>query len=203
MTALRAVMLRFQVVLPVHAAAPRRIFITGQGGSGKSTLARQLAARCSLPCYLFDDIAYAPETHRRRSDELRFAAVREVAAQPAWVVDCWYMGWTEALLQRADLIIWLDLPWRVTAWRILRRHVLADLSGHNPHPGLRRLFTFLLQQRQGYLEPAVPSADLLRRDANNVATTARILAGYSPKMLRCRRPAEVAALVRALRTPAV
>jgi len=117
------------------------------------------------------------------------------------VVDCWYLGWTEALLRQADLILWLDLPWRVTAWRILRRHVLADLSGHNPHPGLRRLFTFLLQQRQCYLEPAVPPADLLHRDANNVATTARILAAYHAKVLRCRRPADVAALVRTIATP--
>ena len=81
--------------------------------------------------------------------------------------------------------------------------MLADLSGDNPHPGLRRLFRFLLQQqRQGYLEPAVPPADLLQRDASNVATTARILANYHAKVLRCRRPSDGAALVRALATPA-
>ena len=192
------------VPAPIYvSAAPRRIFITGQGGSGKSTLARQLASGLGIPCYLFDAIAYDSTTHRRRSDDLRLAGVREIAAQPAWVIDCWYMGWTEELLQQADLIVWLDLPWRVTAWRILRRHVLADLSGHNPHPGLRRLFTFLLQQRQGYLEPAVPPADLLGRDANNVATTARILAGYRAKVVRCRRPADVAAALRTVsRLPA-
>ena len=179
----------------------RRIFITGPGGSGKSTLARQIAGQRGVPCYLFDDIAYDPVTHRRRPDESRLTAVRAIAAQPAWVVDCWYMGWTDDLLHRADLIIWLDLPWRVTAWRILRRHVLADLCGHNPHPGLRKLFRFLWSERRGYLEPPSSQSDLLRRDANNRATTARVLSGHRAKLAHCRRVADVAALHRLLTTP--
>lgn len=178
-------------------AGARRIFITGQGGSGKSTLARQLAARLQAPVYLFDDIAYDLTTHRRRSDELRIAAVHAIAAQPAWVVDCWYMGWTDDLLRQADLIIWLDLPWWVAAWRILRRHVLADLSGHNPHPGLRRLFAFFRSERQRYVAPVSSTVDLLHRDgANNRATTARILAVYHAKLAHCRRAADLAAVLR-------
>ena len=58
-------------------------------------------------------------------------------------------------------------------------------------------------QRQGYLEPAVLPADLLHRDANAVATTARLLAAYPTKVIRCRRLADVAAAIRALsRLPA-
>lgn len=187
--------------LPARLIDARRIFITGRGGSGKSTLARRLAAQRGIPCYLFDAIAWDPVTHRRRSNESRLATVREIVAHPAWVIDCWYMGWTGALLHEADLIIWLDLPWRVAAWRILRRHVLADLSGHNPHPGLRQLFRFLLAEHQGYRAPPSSEADLLRRDgANNRATTARILAEHRAKVAHCFRAAEVSALIRALRS---
>jgi adenylate kinase family enzyme len=132
---------------------------------------------------------------------VRREAVQDIAAQTAWVVDCWYMAWTDDLLRQADLIIWLDLPWRVTGWRLLRRHVLADLAGNNAHPGLRKLFRFLWSERRGCLDPPSSQADLLRRDANNRPATARVLAGHGAKVAHCRRSADVAAVRRLLTAP--
>jgi adenylate kinase family enzyme len=174
----------------------RRIFVTGQGGSGKTTLARQLAARLDLPTFSFDDVAYDPRTHRRRADDLRRADAARIAALPAWVVDCWYMGWTTPLLDRADLIVWLDLPWRIAALRIVLRHLKAELRRNNPHPGWRNLWHFLRSERARYVAPPSSAKDVARDDgANNRAATARLLAPYGAKVVRCRRPADVAALL--------
>lgn len=180
--------------------APRRIFVTGQGGSGKSTLTRQLAGQLHLPPFHFDDIAYDPRTHRRRAEDVRRAEVARIAALPGWVVDCWYCGWTAPLLDHADLIVWLDLPWRIAARRIILRHVKAELLRNNPHPGWRNLWRFLRAERARYVAPPSGVEALARDDgANNRATTARLFAPYRAKLAHCRRPAEVDALLARLR----
>ena len=33
------------------------------------------------------------------------------------------------LLEAADIIVFLDLPWRVAYWRIITRHLRASLAG--------------------------------------------------------------------------
>jgi len=157
---------------------------------------RTLAARLDLPAFHFDAIAYDPRTHRRRADDLRRADVARITALPAWVVDCWYFGWTAPLLDRAELVIWLDLPWSVAARRIVIRHLQADLRRDNPHPGWRNLWRFLRSERSRYLAPPSPPDELARHDgANNRAATARLLVPYRAKVVQCRQPAEVAALL--------
>lgn len=109
-------------------------------------------------------------------------------------MDCWYLGWTEPLLEAAEEIVWLDLPWRVAARRIVLRHVRAGMARNNQHPGLRRLFDFLRAERQRYISQSSATADLLARDsANNRATTARILAVHRAKLVHCRGSGDVAA----------
>lgn len=176
------------------APLPRRVFVTGQGGSGKTTLARALSAQTGAPAYHFDDIAYDPQTHRRRPIEVRLADVRRISEQPAWIADCWYLGWTEPLLVAAEEIVWLDLPWRLAARRIIVRHLRASLAGNNPHRGIRKLGEFLRSERRRYTSAPSGASDVLARDgANNRATAQRTLAPYGGKLIHCRRPSEVAA----------
>ena len=180
-----------------HSSLPRRIYVTGAAGSGKTTLVRQLAARLALPAFYFDDVAFDPLTHRRRSDDERQVDVARIAALPGWVVDCWYLDWTQPLLQQADLIAWLDLPWRVAARRMVWRHLMADLARANPHPGWRRLWRFFRAERARY---TASSAEDLRSGSAHInwANTRALLAPYAPKARRCRRPREVEALLREL-----
>ncbi|WP_322964002.1 topology modulation protein [Sphingomonas fuzhouensis] len=104
---------------------PRRIMVMGPPGSGKSTLARLLGARLALPVWHGDALFHAPGwVTRPRQDFI--ADMTAVAARPEWVIDGNYSSahYGSAIrdrLARADRIILLDLPRRVTIPRILRR----------------------------------------------------------------------------------
>ena len=53
-----------------------------------------------------------------------------------------YFDWAQPLLERADLVIWLDVSRRVAACRIIVRHLKADPTRSNQYPGWRQLKKF-------------------------------------------------------------
>lgn len=98
----------------------QRIIILGPCGSGKSTLARRLGARHGLPVFHLDQAFHRPGW--RPAPEAEFhAEVERIAALPAWVIDGNYKGVIASRLARADTLIYLDLPRRVTMPRVIRR----------------------------------------------------------------------------------
>ena len=110
-----------------------RIHVIGAGGSGKTTLARRLGALLGLPVYELDRGGRGPE---------------DVARDAAWVTEGIFLFGMGPLFEAAEEIIWLDLPFRVCARRILFRHLRLSLARRNPHKGLRRLVRFLRGMRR-------------------------------------------------------
>jgi adenylate kinase family enzyme len=117
---------------------------------------------------------------------------------PAWIVDCWYRGWTDQLLQAASVIVWLDLPWLVAAWRIVKRHILADRAGYIPHPGLRRLVAFLRSERRRFTD-APRRLRPLDDGAATWASIANAVGRNQSKLIHYRRSTEVHSLLRRVR----
>lgn len=99
---------------------PRRIVINGASGSGKSTLARGLAERLELPYTEVDSLYHGPGWTQRATflDD-----VRAIAATGRWVCEWQYDVARPILLDRCDLMVWLDLPRVVTTWLAARRTV--------------------------------------------------------------------------------
>ena len=81
----------------------------GSGGSGKSVLAQRLARRLGLPLVHLDReywrpgwVAPPPEEWERRA--------RELCAADEWVLDGNFASTLELRLERADTVVFLDLP---------------------------------------------------------------------------------------------
>lgn len=142
-----------------------RIHIIGGSSSGKTTLAELLVSRFGVPHYELDKIS--------RKHEMRMAAYIEdafsIAEQPEWVAEGSYIIWTDPLLYQSDYIVLLEVPWRVAAFRMIRRHIVKSLRGTNPYPGfngIRLLLKLIKDNRCHYLNkisPQSPKAEFMER----------------------------------------
>jgi adenylate kinase family enzyme len=97
---------------------PQRIVVNGGPGAGKSTVARAIATQLGLPYTEIDSLYHGPGWSPRETfvDE-----VRAIAAGERWVSEWQYDATRPILLERCDLMVWLDLPRFVTTWRVTRR----------------------------------------------------------------------------------
>jgi adenylate kinase family enzyme len=97
-----------------------RVAIVGAGGAGKSTLARALGERTGLPVVHLDEHYWQPGWVEPPRDEWR-ACQAELCAGDRWIMDGNYGGTIDLRLDRADTLVFLDLPRRVTVPGVLRR----------------------------------------------------------------------------------
>ncbi len=114
----------------MHAISPRRVLILGRPGAGKTTLARQIAERLDLPGIHLDDWRRG-RTGRVPRERLS-ARAESTASTRSWVAEGIFVTWTTPLMEAADLIVLLDLPRTVLAYRIWRRR-LTDAQQRRDH----------------------------------------------------------------------
>ncbi|MFI7072959.1 adenylate kinase [Micromonospora sediminicola] len=107
---------------------PARILVYGVYGAGKSTLAQRLAERLDLPWCPVDDLLWQPGWVEVPVDEQR-RRIEAVCRRDRWILDGAYHGWRDVVLARADLVVGLDYPRRLSFWRLLRRTARRLVSG--------------------------------------------------------------------------
>ncbi|MEP2978950.1 MAG: AAA family ATPase [Lentilitoribacter sp.] len=100
----------------------KRIMIIGQPGSGKSTLARALGDITGLPVVHIDTIHWQSGWIERSKPE-RTRLCEEVHASDEWVFEGGHSITWPTRVARADMIIALDIPLRVRAWRVFWRTI--------------------------------------------------------------------------------
>ena len=101
----------------------RVVIIASASGSGKTTLGRELARRLEVPFHELDALHHGPNWTEATADELR-ARVEPLLAAEGWVVDGAYRNKLgDLVLERATVVVWLDLPRRVWLPRLVRRTV--------------------------------------------------------------------------------
>lgn len=103
-------------------SCPRRIWVVGVTGSGKSTLARQLGRTHNLQVHDLDDLYWRPGWIEAPIDEF-VDQVRAIVAQDSWILAGSYQRVRQLFSDRIELLVWPDLPFRVTFPRIVARSV--------------------------------------------------------------------------------
>lgn len=124
---------------------PRRVAVAGVSGTGKTTLAARMAPVLGVAHTEIDALYHGPGWAPRASFD---DDVRALVAGPAWVTEWQYASAREAVADRADLLVWLDLPFRLTLARVVRRTVTRRLRREELWHGNREapLHRFLLDR---------------------------------------------------------
>lgn len=126
-----------------------KIYITDSVGSGKTTLAKRLAAELGLLHFETDNFVWkrTPGGDIRNSEEQRNAHLTDALMQPKWIVEGVHIDWTDAAIDQADWIIFLDLPLKERKRRIIKRFFkqVAGVESANYEPKfkmLRKMFAW-------------------------------------------------------------
>jgi len=123
----------------------RRVSVVGNSGSGKSTVAAALAVALGVPHLELDAVFHQAGWVPLPEDEFRRVVAAAVAGD-GWVTDGNYSVVRPLVWERADTIVWLDLPRRTVmrqvVWRTVRRAVTRrELWNGNREP-LRNFLTW-------------------------------------------------------------
>jgi adenylate kinase family enzyme len=115
----------------------KRVLIIGGSGAGKTTLARRIAVISDLPVTHVD-------RHRMPVGNLESAKVQvdrileSVANQEYWIIDGLWWRNIDVQLQRADTVIWIDIPAAFRLYRCFRRSLEGGLPGPDLADGFSR-----------------------------------------------------------------
>ena len=128
----------------------RRVAVIGCGGAGKTTVARALATSTGLPLVQADLIVYA-DGHTARSESEWQPELTAHADRDAWVLDAMKLSLLEHRVQRADTVVFVDVPRRWCFVGIAQRDGLGAFRHHVfmrwvwefPHKARPRIYELL------------------------------------------------------------
>jgi adenylate kinase family enzyme len=122
---------------------PRRIAVAGVSGSGKSTVAKRISGCLGIPYIEIDSLFHGPDWEPRAEF---VSAVETIISGDSWVIEWQYSAVRARIVERADTLLWLDLPTPLTLYQLARRTIgrrlrRVELWNGNYEGPLRKFFT--------------------------------------------------------------
>jgi adenylate kinase family enzyme len=125
--------------------------VVGTTCAGKTTVAKRLAEQHGLPHVELDALHWGPGWNQPTAEEFR-ARVEEALAGDEWIADGAYHGKLGSLvLDRAELVVWLDPPLHTVLYRLGTRTVRRVRSGEELWGGNRETWRGTVFSRDSLL----------------------------------------------------
>jgi len=99
----------------------KKIAILGITGSGKSTFSRKLAQKARLPLFHMDALFWKSGWTETPEVEYTEGQSSILLNHDSWIIDGWVNEGLAERLRQADLILYLDYPGWLCAWRYIMR----------------------------------------------------------------------------------
>jgi adenylate kinase family enzyme len=125
-----------------------RISVVGSSGSGKTTVARAIARRLAVPHLEIDGVFHQPGWKPLDRETLH-ERIRSFTAGPRWVIDGNYVshGVAHLVWERADTVVWLDLPRWLVMVQLVPRTLRRVVSGAELWNGNRERWHNMFDRR--------------------------------------------------------
>jgi len=165
-----------------------RVYIIGNSASGKTSLARKLSRILKIKSHDLDDFYWERKFTRKRAPAKVEKLVRKVTRQKKWIIEGVYSSCITCSLDRADLIVWLDYPFRVIAWRLIKRQIMSRQK-------IRYLLDFLHYVYDYYRKPTHKHYD---RNESNYYKHKAIVENYPAEIVKIRNRKELDGFIKGI-----
>ncbi|MCW5837300.1 MAG: AAA family ATPase, partial [Labilithrix sp.] len=135
---------------------PRRIAVIGVSGNGKTTLARRVAKELGVRYVELDALCHQPGWREAPNEEFRRDVLAAIDDLDAWVVDGSYdrkLG--NLVYERADTVVWLDLPLPLVVARLVHRAIWDIVTQRDLFNGNRQTLRFAFLERDSLVAYAI------------------------------------------------
>ena len=109
----------------------KKITIVGCSSMGKTTLANQLGNALDLKVVDLDEYFWRPNWQESEKEDFRQRVLKAIDCE-RWVCSGNYTSRVQTdIMDKADLIIWLDYPFPITFYRVFTRTMKRIFSGES------------------------------------------------------------------------